>query len=187
IAVNLSTHQFQDPHLVAKVAAVLRNTRLDASRLELEITESATMRDPEMSMRILGSLKSRGVHIAIDDFGTGYSSLSYLKRIPADKIKIDKSFVDGINIDVDDTAIVRTILALVNSMEKISLAEGIETEAQFRALRSMGCHHAQGYWISPPIDAAAFTVMLDTRGLKIVDVAPLPEVVSFIKRLGPAV
>jgi len=187
IAVNLSTHQFQDPHLVAKVATVLRNTRLDASRLELEITESAAMRDPEMSMRILGNLKSRGVHIAIDDFGTGYSSLSYLKRIPADKIKIDKSFVDGINIDVDDTAIVRTILALVNSMEKISLAEGIETEAQFRALRSMGCHHAQGYWISPPIDAAAFAVMLDTRGLKIVDVAPLPEVVSFIKRLGPAV
>jgi len=185
IAVNLSTHQFQDPHLVAKVAAVLRNTRLDASRLELEITESAAMRDPEMSMRILGSLKSRGVHIAIDDFGTGYSSLSYLKRIPADKIKIDKSFVDGINIDVDDTAIVRTILALVNSMEKTSLAEGIETEAQFRALRSMGCHHAQGYWISPPIDAVAFTALLETRGLKIVDVAPLPDVVSFTKRLGP--
>lgn len=187
IAVNLSTHQFQDPHLVSKVAAVLRNTRLDASRLELEITESAAMRDPEMSMRILGSLKSRGVHIAIDDFGTGYSSLSYLKRIPADKIKIDKSFVDGINVDADDTAIVRTILALVNSMEKISLAEGIETEAQFHALRNMGCHHAQGYWISPPIDAAAFSALLETRGLKIVDVAPLPDVVSFPKRLGPVV
>lgn len=185
IAVNLSTHQFQDPHLVAKVATILRDTRLDAERLELEITESAAMRDPEMSMRILGSLKSRGVHIAIDDFGTGYSSLSYLKRIPADKIKIDKSFVDGINVDVDDTAIVRTILALVNSMEKTSLAEGIETEAQFRALRSMGCHHAQGYWISPPLDAVAFSALLDARGLDIVDVTPLPDVVSFSKRLGP--
>ena len=185
IAVNLSAHQFQDPHLVAKVAAVLRNTRLDASRLELEITESAAMRDPEMSIRILGSLKSRGVHIAIDDFGTGYSSLSYLKRIPADKIKIDKSFVDGINTDVDDTAIVRTILALVNSMEKTSLAEGIETEAQFRALRSMGCHHAQGYWISPPIDADSFSALLETRGLQIVDVTPLPDVLSITKRLGP--
>lgn len=187
IAVNLSTHQFQDPQLVAKVAAVLRNTRLDPSRLELEITESAAMRDPEMSIRILGSLKLRGVHIAIDDFGTGYSSLSYLKRIPADKIKIDKSFVDGINVDVDDTAIVRTILALVNSMEKTSLAEGIETEAQFHALRSMGCHHAQGYWISPPVDAAAFAALLDTRGLTMVDVAPFPEVVSFSKRVWPAV
>lgn len=185
IAVNLSTHQFQDPHLVAKVAAVLRETRLDASRLELEITESAAMRDPEMSIRILGSLKAKGVHLAIDDFGTGYSSLSYLKRIPADKIKIDKSFVDGINIDVDDTAIVRTILALVNSMEKTSLAEGIETEAQFRALRSMGCDHAQGYWISPPIDAASFSALLDKRGVKIVDVSPLPEVLSITKRLGP--
>ena len=185
IAVNLSTHQFQDPNLVSKVTAVLRNTHLGASRLELEITESAAMRDPEMSMRILGGLKARGVHIGIDDFGTGYSSLSYLKRIPADKIKIDKSFVEGINVDVDDTVIVRTILALVNSMEKISLAEGIETEAQFNALRNMGCHQAQGYWISPPIDAAAFNALLDTRGLKLVDVAPLPDVVTFPKRLGP--
>ena len=120
------------------------------------MTESAAMRDAEMSIRIMDSLKSKGVRIAIDDFGTGYSSLSYLKRIPADKIKIDKSFVDGINIDVDDTAIVRTILALVNGLEKAALAEGIETEAQFLALRGMGCQHAQGYWISRPIDAEAF-------------------------------
>ncbi len=185
IAVNLSPHQFQDPHLVSKVAAVLRDTGLEASRLELEITESAAMRDPEMSIRILGSLKAKGVHIAIDDFGTGYSSLSYLKRIPADKIKIDKSFVDGINIDVDDTAIVRTILALVNSLEKTSLAEGIETEAQFRALREMGCHHAQGYWISPPIDAESFSQLLNTRGMKIVEVPTPPDVLSITKRLGP--
>ena len=185
IAVNLSAHQFQDPHLLTKVITVLRDTQLEPSRLELEITESAAMRDPEMSIRILGSLKAKGVHIAIDDFGTGYSSLSYLKRIPADKIKIDKSFVDGINIDVDDTAIVRTILALVNSLEKISLAEGIETEAQFRALRSMGCEHAQGYWISPPINAESFAALLETRGIKIVDVPSLPEVLSITRRLGP--
>ena len=183
IAVNLSAHQFQDPLLVAKVAAVLRETRLDASHLELEVTESAAMRDPEMSIRILSSLKSKGVHIAIDDFGTGYSSLSYLKRIPADKIKIDKSFVDGINVDVDDTAIVRTILALVNSLEKISLAEGIETEAQFRALRSMGCQHGQGYWISPPVDAEHFSMLMTTRGITFIDVPPLPTVLSINKHL----
>ena len=187
IAVNLSPHQFQDPHLLTKVITVLRETQLEPSRLELEITESAAMRDPEMSIRILGSLKAKGVHIAIDDFGTGYSSLSYLKRIPADKIKIDKSFVDGVNIDVDDTAIVRTILALVNSLEKTSLAEGIETEAQFRALRSMGCEHAQGYWISPPMNAENFAALLETRGMKIVDVPPLPEVLSITRRLGPPV
>ncbi len=185
IAVNLSPHQFQDPHLLTKVIAVLRETQLDASRLELEITESAAMRDPEMSIRVLGSLKAKGVHIAIDDFGTGYSSLSYLKRIPTDKIKIDKSFVDGINIDVDDTAIVRTILALVNSLEKTSLAEGIETEAQFRTLRSMGCEHAQGYWISPPMNAESFAALLDTHGMKIVEVPPLPEVISITRRLSP--
>lgn len=184
IAVNLSAHQFQDPNLAIKVAAVLRETRLDASHLELEITESAAMRDPEMSIRILGNLKAKGVHIAIDDFGTGYSSLSYLKRIPADKIKIDKSFVDGINIEVDDTAIVRTILALVNSLEKTSLAEGIETEAQFHALRNMGCHHAQGYWISPPLDADSFTLLIDTHGKKIVDVQALPGVLSITQRLS---
>ncbi|MBT9612207.1 MAG: EAL domain-containing protein [Burkholderiales bacterium] len=183
MAVNLSAHQFQDPQLVAKVSKVLRETRLDASRLELEITESAAMRDPEMSIRIMGSLKSKGVRIAIDDFGTGYSSLSYLKRIPADKIKIDKSFVDGVNIDVDDTAIVRTILALVHGLEKTALAEGIETEAQFHTLRGMGCQHAQGYWISHPIDAQSFSALLDERGLQIVKVPPLPDVSSIVKRV----
>lgn len=183
VAVNLSAHQFQDPNLAAKVASVLRETGLDPSRLELEVTESAAMRDPESSIRILGSLKSKGVRIAIDDFGTGYSSLSYLKRIPADKIKIDKSFVDGVNIDVDDTAIVRTILALVNGLEKTALAEGVETEAQFHTLRGMGCKLAQGYWISRPIDAKSFNALLDERGVQIVDVPSLPDVPSIMKRV----
>ena len=183
VAVNLSAHQFQDPHLLKKVMRVLRETGLDASRLELEVTESAAMRDPESSIRILGNLKSNGVRIAIDDFGTGYSSLSYLKRIPADKIKIDKSFVDGINIDMDDTAIVRTILALVHGLEKTALAEGVETEAQFHALRGMGCQHAQGYWISHPIDAKNFAALLDARGVQIVDVPPLPDVASILKQV----
>lgn len=184
IAVNLSPHQFQDPDLDGKVTSVLRETGLDASRLVLEITESAAMRDPEMSIRILGSLQIKGVRIAIDDFGTGYSSLSYLKRIPADKIKIDKSFVDGVNIDVDDSAIVRTILALVHGLEKTALAEGIETEAQFHALRTMGCQHAQGYWISHPLDAAGFSALLEACGTQIVDVPPLPDVLPINKRAG---
>ena len=183
VAVNLSPHQFQDTHLAAKVSKVLRETGLDPSRLELEITESVAMRDPEMSIRVLGNLKSKGMRIAIDDFGTGYSSLSYLKRIPADKIKIDKSFVDGVNIEVDDTAIVRTILALVNSLEKTALAEGIETESQFHALRSMGCQHAQGNWICEPIDALSFTAMIEQRGIQIVEVPPLPDVSSTVKQV----
>ena len=167
--------------VLQRAARVFADQGVDPSRLELEITESAAMRDPEMSIRILGSLKSKGIRIAIDDFGTGYSSLSYLKRIPADKIKIDKSFVDGVNIDVDDTAIVRTILALVNSLEKTALAEGIETEAQFHTLRNMGCQLAQGNWICDPIEALSFSALLDARGVQIVDVPPLPDVSSIVK------
>ncbi len=151
VAVNLSTRQFQDPNLVSKVIEVLRSTELEPTLLELEITESAAMLNPQASIEILGRLKAMGVHIAIDDFGTGYSSLSYLKRIPADKIKIDKSFVDGVTNDPDDIAIVRTIIALANTLEMHTLAEGIETAEQLRAIEKFGCKQAQGYWISHPL------------------------------------
>ena len=107
-------------------------------------------------MRIMGSLKALGLRIAIDDFGTGYSSLAYLKRIPADKIKIDKSFIDGLNIDADDNAIVHTILALAKELEKVTVAEGVETEDQFNTLRALGCELAQGYLMSRPLVAEAF-------------------------------
>lgn len=150
VAVNLSTRQFQDPNLVSKVIEVLRNTGLEPSQLELEITESAAMLDPHASIEILGRLKMMGVQIAIDDFGSGYSSLSYLKRIPAHKIKIDKSFVDGVTNDPDDIAIVRTIIALAATLEMDTVAEGIETAEQFRVIEQFGCKQAQGYWISRP-------------------------------------
>jgi EAL domain-containing protein (putative c-di-GMP-specific phosphodiesterase class I) len=160
MAVNLSTRQFQDPALVPKVQDVLAEMELDSGRLSLEITESAAMLNPEASLSILGDLKALGVAIAIDDFGTGYSSLSYLKRIPADIIKIDQSFVKGLNIDPDDTAIVRTVLALANMMEKRCLAEGIETRGQFDTLREMDCHYGQGYLFSRPLPADAFEQLL---------------------------
>ena len=159
VAVNLSTHQFQDPHLMEKVRDSLRETGLEAARLELEITESAAMLNPEESMKILGELSALGVRIAIDDFGTGYSSLSYLKRIPADTIKIDKSFVDGLGHRQDET-IVRAVIALARALEKDTIAEGIETEAQFDAIQAMGCDFAQGYWIRRPIEADALTSLL---------------------------
>lgn len=160
LAVNLSTRQFQDPYLMEKVMAILRETDVEASRLELEITESAAMLNPEESIEILGALTANGVRIAIDDFGTGYSSLSYLKRIPADTIKIDKSFVDGLGREVQDATIVRTVVALANALEKDTVAEGIETEEQFDAIRSMGCSFAQGYWISVPLEGDALTKLL---------------------------
>jgi EAL domain-containing protein (putative c-di-GMP-specific phosphodiesterase class I) len=100
------------------------------------------------------------VRISIDDFGTGYSSLSYLKRIPAGTIKIDKSFVDGLCHGAEDTAIVHTVVALANALEKETIAEGIETREQFDAIRDMGCGFAQGYWISVPLGADALTTLL---------------------------
>ena len=164
VAMNISPRQFQDPALVTKIETALRKFELPPEVLELEITETAAMLDPEASMRILGKLKTLGMHIAIDDFGTGYSSLAYLKRIPADKIKIDKSFVDGINIDADDNAIVHTILALARELEKVAVAEGVETQAQYDALRRLGCELAQGYWISHPLPPEAFIHFIKHQG-----------------------
>lgn len=163
VAVNLSTRQFQDPHLVQKIKAALRDSGLDNHRLEIEITESAAMLHPEATIKILGQLKNLGIPIAIDDFGTGYSSLSYLKRIPADKIKIDKSFVAGVNHGADDTAIVRTVVALATALEKKTVAEGIENEDQLHAIRKLGCDQAQGYWFSRPVTPENFTQLLTNR------------------------
>ena len=164
IAMNISPRQFQDPSLVAKIEAALRKFDISPGALELEITETAAMLDPEASIRIMGNLKALGLHISIDDFGTGYSSLAYLKRIPADKIKIDKSFVDGINIDADDNAIVHTILALAKELGKIAVAEGVETEEQYSALRGLNCELAQGNWMSRPISAEAFSSLVKRSG-----------------------
>lgn len=160
VAVNLSMRQFQDPDLVAKIRAVLDEAQLSPTKLELEITESAAMQDAEASIAVMNSLKMIGIRLAIDDFGTGYSSLSYLKRIPADIIKIDRSFVSEIHNNPDDFAIVRTVLALGASLEKRCLAEGIETAEHYEVLRDLGCHYAQGYWISRPLAVHQFHSLL---------------------------
>ena len=161
VAVNLSTHQFQDPQLLEKIMTILRETNLEPSRLELEITESSAMRNPEKSMEILSALTAHGVRIAIDDFGTGYSSLTYLKCLPVNTIKIDKTFVDGLGCEMQDATIVRAVVALAIALEKNTVAEGIEAESQFSAIRIMGCSSAQGYWISVPLEADALTKLLN--------------------------
>lgn len=160
IAVNLSTRQFQDPELFNKINNALSEAELSPTKLELEITESASMQNPEASIQVMETLKSIGIKIAIDDFGTGYSSLAYLKRIPADIIKIDRSFVDGIHNDPDDLAIVRAILALGSALDKRCLAEGIETAENFEILNTLGCHFGQGYWMSKPIPAMEFSKLI---------------------------
>ena len=160
IAVNLSARQLADKHFVATLAAVLAETKLDPSLLELEITESQVMRQGEGSVSRLNEIASMGIQLAIDDFGTGYSSLSYLKRLPISKLKIDQSFVRDITIDPNDTAIVVAIISMAKSLDLGVIAEGIETVGQLAVLRAKGCRVGQGFYFSVPMSAHDLAPML---------------------------
>ncbi|MCW2600855.1 MAG: hypothetical protein JWM02_2684 [Frankiales bacterium] len=150
MAVNLSARQFQQPDLCEQVAAVLERTGLDPSLLTLEITETVVMEDTEATLTTLRALKQLRVRLSIDDFGTGYSSLSYLKRFPVDAVKIDKSFVDGLDSGPVDREIVRAVIRLAAAVGMQTIAEGVETEAQRDQLRLLGCSMLQGYLLSRP-------------------------------------
>lgn len=150
VAVNLSGRQFRRTGLVQEIRDVLEDTGLDASCLEVELTESATMGQAERTVTTLGALRKLGVTIAIDDFGTGYSSLSYLKRFPVDRLKIDRSFVRDIPENKNDVELAKTIIALGRSLNLSVVAEGVETEEQRRFLTSLGCDEMQGFLYSPP-------------------------------------
>ncbi|MFN3544706.1 MAG: EAL domain-containing protein [Thiobacillus sp.] len=155
VAVNLSPMQFKDPNLVSTVFAILAETGLDPSLLELEVTESAVMEDSDTTLATLEALNLRGVQIALDDFGTGYSSMSYLKRMPLNNLKVDQSFVRGLPDDRDNHAIVRAILSLAKNLGFSVTAEGVETPEQVAALRGMNCDALQGYYFSRPVPAQA--------------------------------
>jgi EAL domain-containing protein (putative c-di-GMP-specific phosphodiesterase class I)/CheY-like chemotaxis protein len=160
LAVNLSARQFQQENLPKVVMQALRLHDVDAQYLELEVTESAVMQDPEKTVASLRELKKIGVHLALDDFGTGYSSLNYLKRFPIDTLKIDQSFVRDITTDPDDAAIALTVISLAHSLRRRVVAEGVETEAQLSFLRRHRCDEMQGYYFSRPLPADAFTSLL---------------------------
>jgi EAL domain-containing protein (putative c-di-GMP-specific phosphodiesterase class I) len=151
MAVNLSARQFHDPLLIEHIARVLEECRLDASLLELEVTESAMMKDAHGAARTLEQLHGMRLSISIDDFGTGYSSLGYLKRFPISHVKIDRSFVSGLPADADDVGIVRAIVALARTLELRTIAEGVETAEQRGFLRDCGCDEAQGYLFGKPL------------------------------------
>ena len=146
----LSGRQFGDPNLVADVTRVLRETDLEPSTLKLEITESVAMQDATRAEATMHALKALGVQLAIDDFGTGYSSLQYLKRFPVDTLKIDKSFVDGLGSDEQDTAIVQSIVALAKTLRLDVTGEGIETAVQQAQLRLLAVERGQGYLFARP-------------------------------------
>jgi EAL domain-containing protein (putative c-di-GMP-specific phosphodiesterase class I) len=128
--------------------------------LALEITESVLMEDTRQSGETLRTLKRLGLRIAIDDFGTGFSSLSRLRRFPVDVLKVDRSFVAGMDSDEEDTAIVKAVVGLAHSLGMTAIAEGVESPGQLAALRLIGCDAAQGFSISPPLDSESVTSFL---------------------------
>jgi EAL domain-containing protein (putative c-di-GMP-specific phosphodiesterase class I) len=153
VAVNLSPVQLRDARLASSVAAVLAETGLPGSRLELEITESALMQEDANTLGTLHALRALGVRISMDDFGTGYSSLSYLRRFPFDKIKIDQSFIRQIPDDADSVAIVQAVASPGAKLRMTVTAEGVETSEQRCFTSAEGCDQIQGYLISKPVPA----------------------------------
>jgi predicted signal transduction protein with EAL and GGDEF domain len=164
LAVNLTASDIADPALPDFVLEQLRARGLPATRLVLEITESAVMRDADAAARHMEQLRHAGVRFAIDDFGTGFSSLALLNRLPFDELKIDKSFVIGAARDPDAAAIIRATVELARSLELRVVAEGVETEASWAMLAALGCDYAQGYLISRPLPAPDFDGLLRRDG-----------------------
>jgi len=160
IAVNISAVEFHSKDFLASVRSILQDTGLDPCQLEFELTESGLIQDTDATITTLHQLKDLGVQIAVDDFGTGYSSLSYLRRFPIDTLKIDQSFVQDIDADTDEAAIVNAIIAMGKSLKLRVVAEGIETPQQFAFLQSRHCAEGQGYYFNRPMPADEFTVLL---------------------------
>jgi EAL domain-containing protein (putative c-di-GMP-specific phosphodiesterase class I) len=156
ISVNLSALQFQQKDLPENISRILLESGLAAEHLELELTESAVVREPERSIAMMRTLQEVGVSISLDDFGTGYSSLGQLKRLPLDKLKIDQGFVRGLPDDPYDVAISSAIIGMGKAMGLTVIAEGVETSAQLEALRAIGCSGIQGYFLSRPVPAAEY-------------------------------
>lgn len=161
VAVNLSAHNLRDNNLPEQIGEILARHRLDRRHLTLEITESAIMNEPELSLDILNALDTMGIHLSVDDFGTGYSSLSYLKRLPVKELKIDRSFISNMIEDKDDTMIVRSTIDLAHNLGLSTVAEGVETDEILEQLIGLGCDMAQGYLISRPLSPDDLLSYLD--------------------------
>ncbi len=160
VAINISSVQIEESHFVEKIEAIRQKIGINASKLELEITESCVMNHPVQSAHTLQKLENLGYKISIDDFGTGFSSLSYLKQLPLHKLKIDRSFIKDLPHDKDDRAISKAIIVLAKTLELEVLAEGVESEEQKTFLIQNGCDSAQGYLLGKPMSAKALEVYL---------------------------
>jgi len=156
ISVNISMTDLQDTEFPQRVAEILKNSGVDASFLDLEITETAIMANPARAIHCITQLSNMGIQIAIDDFGIGYSSMAYLKKLPVSKIKVDKSFVMDMTTSNSDAVIVRSIIGLGHNLGLHVVAEGVENKEIWEQLRTLGCDSAQGYGISRPIPWGKF-------------------------------
>src|SRR5512132_1654592 len=163
MAVTLSARRLQRPEIVAEIAETLMQTRLDPSSLVLEITESVMMQDMDLSIQRLAELKELGVQLAVDDFGTGYSSLNYIRRFPVDILKVDKSFVDGVNQVGEESALTAAIIELAGILRLRPVAEGIERADQLEKLLALRCDLGQGFYFARPLSLAGVDELLTTR------------------------
>jgi diguanylate cyclase (GGDEF)-like protein len=172
VAVNLSARQFRQPDLLPMVQQTMARHGLQAHHIEIELTESVVMSDPERSTEILEQLRRAGLKIAVDDFGTGYSSLNYLKRLPIDKLKIDRSFVSDLGTSIQSESIVRAVISLAHGLGMGVIAEGVETSTQLNCLHAFGCDQYQGYLYSRPRKAVEIVEFLRRAP------QPIPEEMS---------
>lgn len=189
VSVNLSASQFRDSGLVDSIRRALDDAGLEARYLEVELTESAVMSDPEQSIAILEHLSAMGVLVSVDDFGTGYSSMSYLRRFPIDKLKIDRVFIDEIVSRPEDASIVRAIVSLAHSLRLKVVAEGVETPEQLDFLKTAGCDEYQGYHFSRPVSAVDFERLIRSAHsgdvLTDEDAARTHSKLSYIRKSSP--
>ncbi len=195
MAVNLSTLQLQDPSLVAFITELLVTEQLPAQALELEITESVLMQNPEQAVDILQRLRKLGIGLSLDDFGTGHSSLHYLSRLPVDKLKIDRSFVQQFEHHAEDALIINTIISMARGLGLKTVAEGVETASQCAYLQKQQCDELQGYYFSKPLRAIDFehfvaddprlneSVLQDHQQRTLLLIDDDPHILSSIKRL----
>jgi EAL domain-containing protein (putative c-di-GMP-specific phosphodiesterase class I) len=167
VSVNLSVRQLTDMNLPRDVAALLADFHLPASVLTLEVTETTIMADPSRTLNVLRALADIGIDLSIDDFGTGYSSLAYLRRLQADELKIDKSFVMGMSRNSNDAVIVRSTIELGHNLGLRMVAEGVEDAETWHLLRNLGCDVVQGYHLSRPLPPQQITDWLSERKLRV--------------------
>jgi diguanylate cyclase (GGDEF)-like protein len=153
ISVNISGKQFSQPDLIEQIEQILQETGIDARSLKLEITESVLMENAESAAAMLVQMQALGIRFSMDDFGTGYSSLSYLHRFPINTLKIDRAFINGLNVDMEKMDIIRTIVALACSLDMDVIAEGVETCQQMYQLKALKCDFGQGYFFSKPLNS----------------------------------